>query len=146
MKTQALLVASVVTLTSLPGCIFLADPRDDPAPIPPAPRNGAPEILLDGTWWLCDWDEIDQDYFFEFQVEVWDADGDLDVADAAVTVYPADDPGYVLDSFSLFDEGDGIWAAIVWERETDLYCGEAIDVVYEAWDESGATDRIVEPY
>jgi hypothetical protein len=139
----ALLLAQTTTLS---GCFLFVEEHVIEDHDPPPPVNHAPEIVEEGTWWLCDWDEVEFDHVFEFQIEVWDPDGDRDVVDAFVTVMLADDPGCVLGEFDLFDEGGGVWGGLVWERESDLFCGEPIDVRYEVYDAYGAGDGMTERY
>ncbi len=127
------LLALGVVATSLSGCfIFLGDDDDDefePDPI----VNVDPEILDEETWWRCDLDTDMEEYFFEFQAVVDDLDGIEDVEFVDVTVFDAD-LGTTLESFTLINEGAGVWGGLVWETESSLFCGEPIDVMFEAWD------------
>ena len=139
------LLAPLLSLVLLPGCFIFVDDREEPDP-PPEPVNSAPYINPEESWWLCELDESNDDYFFEFQASVIDADGLWNVEEVAVTVYAEGDHESALDSFALYDEGEGIWAGVVWEDESNLFCGEAIDVLYEVWDEDGEYDRFLQRY
>lgn len=128
----------------LQGCFIFVDDFDDDDDDdyePPPAVNYEPEIDSAETWWFCDYDEGADDYFFEFQASVRDPDGDWDVQYVDVTVYRAD-TDLEFGSWSLMDEGDGIWGGLVWERESELYCGEPVDVVFETWDYDGAYDSM----
>ena len=137
-KTLPALALALLATSSLTGCFVFVDDYDpDPDPYQPPPGvNPAP--LFDGndSWWLCGYDEIRDDYFFEFQAVVDDLDGWMDVQYVDVTVFLADDD-YVVETFSLVSEGDGYWGGLMWERESNLFCGEAVDVLFEAWDSYG---------
>ncbi len=137
--TLTALTLLLVAASSLSGCFIFVDDEDD-GPVyapPPAVVNHAP--LFDGndSWWLCAYDDIRDDYFFEFQAVVDDLDGWTDVQFVDVTVFLADDPNYVVETFSLVYEGEAMWGGLMWERESNLFCGEPIDVLFEAWDSFG---------
>ena len=137
------LLLLALTLTFLPGCFFIVDEDDDDdyyeEEPPPPVVNYRPEIDTDGAWWQCDYDESADDYFFEFETLVNDYDGDWDVDFVLVTVFEAG-WDYEIDSFSLIHEDGNMWGGLVWERESELFCGEPIDVLFEAWDRDGAYD------
>lgn len=138
LHTLVPLVLLALATTSLSGCfVFLDDDDDDYNPPPPAPVNAVPIFDAGASYWLCDYDSYADDYFFEFQAAVDDADGYHDVQYVDASVFLADDPTYMIDTFSLIYESDGIWGGLVWERESDLFCGEAVDVLFEAWDSYG---------
>ena len=106
--------------------------------------NSPPFIVLEETYWLCEYSQSADDYFFEFQTLVDDLDGPGDVVEVLVTVLEAGTE-FVIDEFGLIYEGDGLWGGIVWELESELYewCGEPIDVRFDAWDYAGANDWVV---
>ncbi len=141
------LIAALTALSLLPGCfIFLDDDYDDDdTVIIVEESNAAPEILAADTWWTCDYDGPANAYFFEFQAHVDDLDGLDDVRYVDVTVEDAI-TGEYLDAFGLLYEGRGIWGGLVWEDESNLLCGEEIDVIVEAWDAEDAYDRLVINY
>ena len=144
-----LLALLALSLATLPGCfVFLDDDDDDHVDVyeEPVIVNAVPEFDASDSWWQCDWDEQRADYWFEFQAHVDDFDGPRDVQYVDATVFLADDPGYMVDTFSLFYESDGRWGGIVWEAESDLYCGEAVDVLLEAWDSAGAKAELLIRY
>ena len=132
----------LLALATLPGCFIFVDEVDDHDDHGSEPVfvNHLPFIDEGETFWLCDFDEGRQDYFFEFQTLVLDDDGWRDIDGVEVSVYLADHPDYLVGSFGLMAEGDGFWGGLVWESESDLFCGEAVDVVFEAWDSYGDTD------
>lgn len=134
----AALVLLALSLIALPGCfIFVEDDDDDHSYEEPVFINSVPEFDAVDSWWQCDWSEQNQDYFFEFQARVEDYDGPRDVAYVDATVFLAGDPDYMIDTFGLIYEQGAVWGGLVWESESDLYCGEAIDVLFEAWDSHG---------
>jgi hypothetical protein len=136
-RTAAAFVLLALALTALPGCFIFVDEDDDDYIDEPVFINSVPEFDAVDSWWQCDWSEQNQDYFFEFQARVEDFDGPRDVAYVDATIFLADDPDYMIDSFGLIYEDGAIWGGLVWESESDLYCGEAIDVLFEAWDSYG---------
>jgi hypothetical protein len=107
-----------------------SDGARDQFTLVPAP----PRIDDESTGWTCD-----------FYPERNDADGFDDVVDVLVTVYLAD-RDIELDSFFLNYEGNGVWGGIIDESTSDLLCGDAIDVLYDAWDTAGLTDALLLPY
>lgn len=139
------LLLLALTVTLLPGCFFVLeddddyDRNDEYDDSPPPPANYEPEIDRDGAWWHCDYDAGADDYYFEFEALVDDWDGDWDVAYVDVTIFEAG-WDYEIDRFSLIHEEDNMWGGLVWERESELFCGEPIDVRFEAWDARGAYD------
>jgi len=143
LSTLRVLLTLTLASTLLPGCFIFFEEEDDdhedyePAPTPPP--NAEPEIVSDETWWFCDIDESANEWYFEFQAVVEDWDGAVDVEFVDVTVYDPID-GFTIDGFSLLYEGDAVWGGIVWEFESNLYCGEPVDVVFEAWDYHGGYD------
>jgi hypothetical protein len=142
-RTLSLLCLSLILL---PGCFVFIDDVDhdheDEDVSPPPEPNYDPEIDRDGTWWLCDYDEIADDYFFEFQAVVDDWNGEWDVTYVEVTIFEAG-WDYQIDGFSLIHEQDNTWGGLAWERESELFCGEPIDVLFEAWDYDGAYDTFM---
>jgi hypothetical protein len=140
-------LTALLTLALLPGCfIFLDDDYDDDdVVIIVVEPNSAPEIIEADTWWLCDYDGAADTYFFEFQASVDDLDGFGDVRFVDVTVEDAITNEY-LDSFGLVYEGGGIWGGLIWEDESNLFCGEEINVIVEAWDTEEAYDRLLIRY
>jgi|SaaInl4_150m_RNA_FD_contig_31_1830996_length_491_multi_4_in_0_out_0_1 hypothetical protein len=133
---SALLLVMATML--LPGCfVFLDDDDDDPPPV----VNYDPEIITGETEWFCEFSNSAADYFFEFVTVVEDDDGLGDVEYVDVTVYEANSD-YEIDSFGLIYEGDAMWGGVVWEMESDLYqwCGEPVDVRFEAFDRSNGYD------
>ncbi len=151
MSRQLNLLFSLVLLTvatsGLSGCFIFVDDNDDPAP-PPAPVavNHAPVFDGNDSWWLCEYDPYADDYYFEFQAVVDDLDGWGDVAFVDTTVFLAGDHSYVVDTFELVYEGQGVWGGLMWERESNLFCGEAVDVLYEAWDSYGELSDLLIRY
>ncbi len=141
LRTLTLLALS---LTLLPGCFIFVDDVDDDDDDDrvDVDVNYSPEIDPDGTWWRCDYDPAANDYFFEFQAIVDDWDGDWDVGYVDVTIVEAG-TDWEIDGFALLHEEDAMWGGLVWERESDLFCGEPIDVIFEAWDWDGAYDAFV---
>jgi len=135
------LLLAALSLSLLPGCfIFVGESDDDDDYNEPPPEvNYEPEIDAEASWWFCDYDEQADDYFFEFETWVDDWDGDWDVDFVEVTILEAG-WNYEIDGFTLIHEDEAQWGGLVWERESELYCGEPIDVRFEAWDRSGAYD------
>ena len=76
------------------------------------------------------------EYSFEFQTIVDDPDGLSDIDDVVVFVDDADSGGEI-ESFDLMNEGDGVYGGLVWENESNLRCGDPIDVTFQAWDVHG---------
>ena len=150
MTASIKLLAALTTLALLPGCFIFVDDEDfddddDTTIIVVEESNAAPEILAADTWWTCDYDGPANAYFFEFQARVDDLDGLGDVSFVDVTIEDAV-TGEFLDAFGLIYEGEGIWGGLVWEDEANLFCGEEIDVIVEAWDVYEAYDRLVIEY
>jgi hypothetical protein len=139
----------LVATSPLAGCfVFIDDTHDpgpprEPEPEPEPEPNFAPFIDLSRSYWACDWDADHLDYFFEFQAAVEDADGAWDVAQVDVSVVLADGSDLMLGTWGLLHEDGEIWGGLVWESESDLYCGEPVDIVIEAWDFRDAYDRVV---
>ena len=141
-------LAALTTLALLPGCFIFVDDYDDDddtTVIVVEESNHAPEILAGDTWWVCDFDAAADAYFFEFQASVDDLDGLGDVEFVDVTVLDAITEEQ-LDSFGLIYEGDTIWGGLIWEDESNLFCGEEVDVIIEAWDRDDGYDRMVLSY
>ncbi len=138
-QTTTALVLFALALSALPGCFIFVEDDDDHVDRVEEPVwvNSVPEFDVGDSWWACDWDETRQDYYFEFQARVEDWDGPHDVLYVDATVFLADDADYMIDTFGLIHEDGPIWGGLVWEAESDLYCGEAIDVLFEAWDGAG---------
>lgn len=132
LRSLSLLALLCLATTSLSGCFILLGDDDDDDDVPVV-VNAIPDILEEETWWRCDLDTQMAEYFFEFQALVDDADGLEDVEYVDITVFDAE-TGQTIDGFSLINEGDGVWGGLVWESESALFCGEAIDVLFEAWD------------
>lgn len=130
-----------VSLMLLPGCFFILDGEDDDGEITVI-ENSSPFLVEDLSYWNCDLDEGVGEYFFEFQTAVEDLDGLGDIDQVDVTVQDVE-TGAVIDSFSLIDEGDGIYGGLVWESESALYCGEPQDVLFEVWDFAGGYDSLI---
>jgi hypothetical protein len=148
MTKSITLLAALFTLTTLPGCfIFMDDYEDEENAtiIIVEESNAAPEILAGDTWWICDLDGPADAYFSEFQAHVDDLDGLGDVQFVDVTIEDAI-TGEYLDSFGLIYEGDGIWGGLIWEDESNLFCGEEVDVLVEAWDYEEAYDQMLITY
>ena len=132
---RLLFFLSLAAMTSLSGCILVVDGVDDDSGIP----NGIPYIVEDDTYWNCALDDVVGVYFWEFQAGVGDADGLADVESVLVDVVLADS-GFLLESVNLIDEGAGIWGGLVWEDESELYCGDAVDVTFTVYDFWGDSD------
>lgn len=150
LSRQAAAVALLaLAFSTLPGCwVFIEDDDDDVIIVDEEPVyvNSAPVFDASDSWWQCDWSDQREDYWFEFQAHVDDFDGSWDVQYVDATVFLADDPDYMVDSFPLLHEDGPIWGGIVWEAESNLYCGEAIDVLFEAWDSDGAKVELLIRY
>lgn len=139
------LLSSLFALVFTPGCIFLIDDPDPPEEPTPEPFvNSEPVFIGDGTYWHCEQDDASGDFYFDFQAEVHDDDGDVE--ELLVTVYAAGDLDTVIDDFEIFYEGAGIWGGRVWEGESNLFCTEPIDVAFEAWDSHGGYARLLIRY
>ncbi|HCP46636.1 MAG TPA: hypothetical protein DIU15_11365 [Deltaproteobacteria bacterium] len=138
MKSSHLVIVLLAYLALLSGCIVYVDEDDGAQDVV---YNYSPEILVDPTWWACDYDWTVDDHFFEFQAGVEDLDGSDDVALVSVSLYEAG-TDYLVDSFGLYPEGDGIWGGLVWESESYAICGEALDVLVEAMDHHEAWDAL----
>lgn len=138
-RQAAALALLALATSALSGCFVFVDDDDDDVIVVEEPVyvNSVPEIDAGDSWWQCDWSDQREDYWFEFQAHVDDFDGPRDVQYVDATVFLADDPDYMVDTFALLYESDAIWGGIVWEAESNLYCGEAIDVLIEAWDSHG---------
>ena len=119
----------------LGGCVFVVDEPHDYGHSPAVYDSGA-------TYWFCEWDTHQHDYYWEYQAEVYDADGLGDLRLVDVTFYDTYTGAYV-DQVELFEESGGIWGAWSWERETRLYCGEAYDAVFYVEDWNGNSDSLV---
>gem|GEM_PF-2018128 len=153
-RTLTLLSLSLALLatSSLTGCfVFVEDDDnvyvdDDDDQSQPPVVNHIPRFDGNDSWWLCDFDEPRDDYFFEFQAVVDDLDGWMDVAFVDVSIFLAEDPTYMVDTFGLLYEGQGVWGGLVWERESDLFCGEPVDVLFEAWDNYGDKSEMLIRY
>lgn len=120
--------------TSLGGCFVFVDDDD---------YDGHAPRVHEGvdTYWFCEYDASNHDYYWEYQAEVSDADGLGDIQYVDVTFYDAY-TGQFVDQMELFDEGGGIWAAWSWERETDLFCGDNYEVMFYAEDWEGNSDSL----
>ena len=126
----------LLALTSLTGCIFVVDgTNDDGYDI----DNAIPLVIEEDTYWNCALDDVVGVYFWEFQAGVADADGLSDIETVIVDVVLSD-TGFMLESVNLIDEGAGIWGGLVWEDESDLYCGDAVDVTFTVYDFLGDSD------
>jgi len=131
-----------------PACFFILDDdrEEEPEPTPsPEPANSAPVIDSEESFWFCDWDGQAGDYFWEFQAVVWDDDGPRDVDAVEVTIWEAG-TSYFVDGFALLQEDDFMWGGLVWESESDLYCGDPVDVEIEAWDSVDHYARLLIAY
>jgi hypothetical protein len=136
-KTPSLSILGLLLLAlTANGCILFVPVDDDDDDS--APTNSAPTIDDSSTSWRCDLDSSNGDYFWEFETLVQDADGLDDVDEVRVTVYEAG-TGSSYGNWDLVDEGSGVWGGLVWEDESDLFCGDPVDVVFEAWDFFGAS-------
>jgi hypothetical protein len=124
-------------LAVLTGCIVVVD--DEP------PGNRPPEVLASDTAWQCQ-EDVSQGWYFEFQARVRDDDGFDDVVLVWVTVLPPNQSEPVIDEFDLFDEGAGIWGGVVWEDQSNLICGQGIDVLFTALDEAGDRGSLLLTY
>ncbi len=128
------------------GCLFVVEEPeptavvDEPVVYESTPPNQRPVIFPESTAWWCEF--ADGDYAFDFETEVDDSDGLGDIDTVEVTVLLAG-TGHQIDEFLLFDEGFGRFGARVWESESNLYCGEPIDVRFEVWDWAGEFDAVV---
>ncbi len=121
-------------MASLSGCIFVVDRTSDNDI-----DNAIPYVIEEDTYWNCALDDVVGVYFWEFQAGVGDADGLSDVETVIVDIVLSD-TGFMLESVNLIDEGDGIWGGLVWEDESDLYCGDAVDVTFTVYDFLGDSD------
>jgi hypothetical protein len=140
MTTPALLL---LPLLMLQGCFIFVDDHDDDDDDVIVYANAAP-IVLDGfdeTWWECAFADGEGDYFWEFQATVDDRDGLSDVQWVDVFVY-FDDGDTLVDDFGLINEGDGVWGGLVWETESNLRCGERVDVLFQVTDFAGDVDEL----
>ena len=148
LNLMSILALLLVATSGLSGCfVFIDEPvDDDDAYAPPPPVNHAPVFDGNDSWWLCDYDGARDDYFFEFQAVVDDLDGWTDIEFVDVSIFLADDPNYMVDSFELLNEGQGVWGGLIWERESDLFCGGAVDVLFEAWDNFGDKSELLIRY
>ena len=146
MLASTQLSLALVTLFALPGCFIFVDEDldDDYEPVVEF-VNSAPEIVESESWWMCDYDAAANAYFFEFEAFVDDYDGYWDVEYVDVTVNDVV-TGETLDGFGLIHEQDGVWGGLIWEDESNLFCGEAVDVIIEAWDSEDAYDRVMIRY
>jgi len=127
---------ALVVGTTMGGCIFVLE--DDPHSYGHAPR-----VVNSGdTYWFCEYDAAQHDYYWEFQAEVDDEDGVGDIYVVDVTFYDAY-TGEWVDTIPMFEETGHIWGSWTWERETYLYCGDAYDVVFYVEDWEGNSDSLV---
>ena len=128
------LALAPILLAALPGCFVIVEGDDDDAPF----VNDLPYIYEDenSTYWSCGLDEMVSEYSFEFQTIVDDPDGLSDIDEVIAFVDDADS-GVELDSFDLMNEGDGVYGGLVWEDESNLRCGDPIDVTFQVWDVHG---------
>ena len=135
-----------LTLLALQGCFIFVDRDDDDDDDDDdytVVENAAPAVLdgFDDTWWECAFSDNQGDYYWEFQATVDDLDGLSDIAWVDVFVY-VDDREVLLDDFGLLDEGSGIWGGLVWEVDSNLRCGERVDVLFQVGDLRGDTDEL----
>jgi len=134
MGSAAFLATMAFTMS---GCFFIDD--DDHHGY----HGSAPVVENnDYTYFFCEYDAYYNDYYWEYQASVWDADGLGDIRFVDVTFYDLYSGSYV-DQVQLFDEGGGIWGAWSLERETNLWCGEPYEVVFTVEDYSGLSDSLV---
>ncbi len=141
-KTAAALLLAL-PLLSLQGCFVFVDDHDDDDIVEPVITNSTPWVLdgFDETWWECAFSAATGDYYWEFQATVDDPDGLDDIWFVDVFVY-VDDSEVLLDDFGLVDEGDGVWGGLVWEQDSNLRCGERVDVLFEVGDLAGDFDQL----
>lgn len=141
-KTAAALLLLLPLLT-LQGCFIFVDDYDEDDDDDVVFTNAAPEILrgYDETWWECGFSDAQGDYYWEFQATVDDLDGLEDISFVDVFIY-LDDATYLVDDFGLIDEGDGVYGGIVWESESNLRCGERVDVLFQVGDFVGDLDEV----
>ena len=131
---RLLFLLGLFAMTTLSGCILVVDgTRDDDG------DNAVPYVVDEDTYWNCALDDVVGVYFWEFQAGVGDADGLSDI-DSVVADVVLSDTGFMLESVNLIDEGAGIWGGLVWEDESDLYCGDAVDVTFTVYDFLGDSD------
>jgi len=99
------LLSSLVLLvvgSAMGGCIFVLDDE-------PHSYGHAPRVVNSGdTYWFCEYDAAQHDYYWEFQAEVDDADGVGDIYIVDVTFYDAYTGDWV-DTIPLFEETGHIW-------------------------------------
>ena len=151
-QPRALFALLAPVLLLAPGCFFIIEDDDDDGPVPvdqadpqPEPVNTPPIIISEDSWWACDWDPSSAEYFFEFQAVVEDDDGPRDVDWVDVTVYEAGSDRWI-DGFTLLQEDGPVWGGLVWEDESNLWCGEPVDVLIEAWDSVDHYDSLLIRY
>ncbi len=136
---RTLLVLAALALVPLQGCFVFLEEEESVSSSEQAPINYQPSIVSDLSWWSCDYSPFEDEYFFEFQAVVDDLDGWSDIAEVNIYFYDAGSP-IARDSFAMIYEGEGVWGGLVWENETFLFCGDATDVIIEAWDYFDAND------
>jgi len=97
--------------------------------------DGVSPVVLDSanTYWLCQYDPAQQDFFWEAQAEVEDAQNDV----VTVTAVFLPEVGQWVTQLPLESQGDGTWHGTGWEAELGLDCGGSYDVLFEAVDEAG---------
>jgi hypothetical protein len=76
---------------------------------------------------------------------VEDDDGPRDVDWVDVTVYEAGSDRWI-DGFTLLQEDGPVWGGLVWEDESNLWCGDPVDVLIEAWDSVDHYDSLLIRY
>jgi len=133
-KWMAPTLLVLVSSLSLGGC-FYTDNDDHRYGSAPVVRNSG------DTFYFCDYDPQEHDYYWEYQAEVHDADGLGDIYAVDVTFYHAFSGAFV-DRVDLFEEAGGIWGAWSWERETQLFCGDDYEVVFYVEDYDGNSDSL----
>jgi hypothetical protein len=102
--------------------------------------NSAPYI--ERPYVGCEWDSYYQDYAWDFVAQIYDADGDRDVADVFIEVW--DGSGY-LESWDLVYDGNGQWSNLVYETYSNyLNCDYMYDYEFDfyAYDYSGDYDSL----
>ena len=147
MNTQKLALSALLLsmpLLMLQGCFIFVDDHDDDDDDDLVVYDNAAPVVLEGydeTWWECAFADTQGDYFWEFQATVDDRDGLADISWVDVFVY-VDDREVLLDDFGLLDEGEGVWGGLVWEVDSNLRCGERVDVLFQVGDLAGEIDEL----